>query len=402
MSVMRFLKSHVLQPVLPRAMRPLTPLERQVKALRDLSVFPSVPCDPPVASIDFNVLRICWVIPDFQAGAGGHMTIFRIAHALEQFGHRVQFLIRNPSVHTSGEQARETINQYFQPFKGRVDFLSPELAGLQGDALIATDRYTCFPIEAMNGFVRKFYFVQDYEPSFYPAGTEAFISEQTYWFDFDCLCAGDWLHKLMSERYGRWSVSWPLAPDHTIYRPDEAETRSTRRIAFYARYATPRRAVELGMMALDELAERGVDFEVDFFGQRLGDLSVSYPYRDHGLLTPADLSHLYRSAAVGMVFSATNHSLVNKEMMACGLPVLDLDIEPVRAIFPKETMFFAKPSPNAIADRLETLLGDSSERQRVGTAAQAFVADLSWDKSARIVEEAIKQRLTNAIAKQTR
>lgn len=70
---------------------------------------------------------------------------------------------------------------------------------MSGDALIATDRYTCYAVNAMEQFRRKFYFVRDYEPLFYPAGTEALLTEATYSFDFDCLCAGEWLHNIMSE-----------------------------------------------------------------------------------------------------------------------------------------------------------------------------------------------------------
>ncbi|MGV2131134.1 hypothetical protein ACQZ4P_01060 [Agrobacterium vitis] len=77
-------------------------------------------------------------------------------------------------------------------------------------------------------------------------------------------------------------------------------------------------------MALDILRKRNVDFEVDFFGWPLGKLNFDFPYRDLRILKSQQLAELYREATVGVVFSATNHSLVNKEMMACGLPVMDL------------------------------------------------------------------------------
>ena len=45
------------------------------------------------------------------------------------------------------------------------------------------------------------------------------------------------------------------------------------------------------------------------------------------------LADLYRRATVGVVFSATNYSLIPHEMMACGLPVVELDGESTRADF---------------------------------------------------------------------
>ena len=377
---------------------------------------------PPYESFDASKLRIVFIIPDFKPGAGGHMTIFRVAHYLETFGHQVRFFIQNPTHHTSGEAAKGTINENFQPFEGQVDLFEGETPDAQGDALIATDRYTCYPVQAMEQFIGRFYFVQDFEPSFYPAGAEALLSEATYHLDFDCLCAGDWLSELMSKRYGRWAMSWPLAYDDRIYTlkppsgvgtskrtplgeapsdPNKtADHRSSTRIALYARYVTPRRAVELAILALDILYDRGVRFEVDFFGWPLGKLETRYPYRDHGVLNAEQLAELYRASALGVVFSATNHSLVNKEMMACGLPVVDLDLETVRSIFPPGTLAMAKPTPDGIADELERLLTHPQERDKLARAGLDYVADLSWETSSRQIEDALKTRLDQKRAAQ--
>lgn len=374
-----------------------SPLERQVAQLKKFITYEPSEGVPPSKAFDPARMEVTWIIPDFKAGAGGHMTIFRIASYLERFGHKVSFLIQNPSVHDSGDAAKATINAHFQPFSGNVELFSGESPDRSGDALIATDRYTCYPVRAMQRFRRKFYFVQDYEPSFYPAGTEALLTEETYSFDFDCLCAGEWLNKIMLEKYGRWSMCWPLAFDKTVYHLDDGRTqRGTNRIALYARWVTPRRAVELAFMALEILNKRGVEFEVDFFGWKLGTLQVDFPYRDHGILDSHALAKLYRGSTIGIVFSATNHSLVNKEMMACGLPVIDLDLDTVRSIFPEGTIALAKATPDGIADTIERLLESPDQRDALALAGQKHVETLSWEKSARMVEDAIRTRVTVA------
>jgi len=351
---------------------------------------------PSPRETDLARLKISFVIPDFQPGAGGHMTIFRIGRYLETFGHEVSFLIQNPTVHKTATAAFETINTHFQPFSGSVQLFRDTLPEAHGDALVATDRFTCYPARAMGGFVRRFYLVQDYETQFYAAGAEALLTEATYRFDFDCLCAGDWLHQLMSEKYGRWSVGWPLAFDPAIYNfQEKAGRRSSNRIALYARYVTPRRAVELAFMALESLHKRGVAFEVDLFGFDFDKLALPYPFRNHGVLTAPELAALYRQATLGIVFSSTNHSLVNKEMMACGLPVVDLDLENVRAIFPDDVMAFAPPTPDGIADTIQALLNKPAERDRLQQRGLEFVSDLSWEKSARIVEAALQNRVAH-------
>lgn len=371
-------------------------LEKQVENLRRFVDYRPSGGTPPVGNIDLSKLRITWVIPDFLPGAGGHMTIFRIASYLERFGHDVSFLLQNPSIHHSADAALQTINKHFQPFSGTISLFEGKTPDTEGDALIATDRFTCYPVNAMERFTRKFYFVQDYEPSFYPAGAEALLSEATYHFDFDCLCAGDWLHKRMSD-LGRWSMSWPLAYDASVYNPGLGNPpRRQNRIALYARYVTPRRAVELAFMALEILQKRNLDFEVDFYGWKLGKLNVEFPYRDLGILEAEQLAELYREATIGVVFSATNHSLANKEMMACGLPVVDLNLESVRSIFPNGVIAFADPTPIGIADCLERLLQDAAERERLQAAGLAYVRDLNWEKSARLIEQAIRQRVLEA------
>jgi glycosyltransferase involved in cell wall biosynthesis len=388
-----------LTPHLPRK----TSFEKRVDYLRSYVAYEPSDVEPPFGSLDLSRLRITWVIPDFMPGGGGHMTIFRLASYLERFGHDVRFLIQNPIVHTTPEAACAAINKYFLPFSGPVELFKGHTPNVEGDVLIATDRFTCYPVNAMNGFIRKFYLVQDFEPAFYPAGAEALLSAATYEFDFDCLCAGDWLHDKMSQEYGRWSMSWPLAYDASVYNlGDGSEERASAKIAVYARYVTPRRAVELAFMALEVLWQRGVRFEVDFFGWPLGKLNVSFPYQDCGVLSGPELAQLYRQSTIGVVFSATNHSLVNKEMMACGLPVIDLDLDTVRSIFPVGSIRFAHPSVESIADAMEHLLREPQERDRQRQRALDYVQGLSWEQSARLIEAAIKERVAEQIQGQAR
>jgi glycosyltransferase involved in cell wall biosynthesis len=368
-------------------------LSDRSEAIADFITYTAQPDRAPQALFDSNKMRICWIIPDFVPGAGGHMTIFRIASHLESFGHEITFAIQNPSVHGSGKDAATTINSHFQPFRGRVDLFTRDLPVIEGDALIATDFLSCYPVRSLSGFRRKFYLVQDHETQFHPMGARAFLAENSYTMGFDCLCAGDWLADLIREKFEGWAMSWPLAYDPNVYFSRREEARSERRIAFYCRFLTERRAVELGMLALDLLHARGERFHVDFFGYPLKGLKVKYPFTDHGVLPPSELGRLYRSVDVGMVFSATNHSLVNREMMACGLPVVDLDIESVRRVFPDGAVWRVKPWPEAIADGIQHLLSSRDCREKLTAAGLAHIEGLSWDKSARLIESTIAERI---------
>ncbi|MCM3439159.1 glycosyltransferase, partial [Rothia dentocariosa] len=57
---------------------------------------------------------------------------------------------------------------------------------------------------------------------------------------------------------------------------------------------------------------------------------------------------------------------VSLEMIACGLPVVELDVPSTRAIFKNDEVAFAPPTPYGIADTIEGLLNnpDKMNRQR--------------------------------------
>lgn len=364
------------------------------RTMRDMMAYERKPLAPDERAFNSTKMNIHWVVPDFSPGAGGHMTIFRMAHYLELAGHQLTIWINDPRVHKTPEAAYDDIVKYFQHFAGKVKFVDDSFTDATGDALIATDCWTVWPSLSAANFKRRFYFVQDYEPSFHPMGSHYLAAEATYKEDLDCICAGPWLEKLMQEKYGRWARHFWLAADRNIYSPpSEPRSNPVPRIAFYARHFTARRAVELAMLALEELARREVSFEVDFFGARLNFTAAPFPFIDHGVATPRQLADLFRQADVGVVFSATNYSLVPQEMMASELPLVELKGDNTTCIFPEETVSLAEPDPLKIADALEALLTNPEKRQAQARAGAKWVEQFSWPASARLVEEALQERL---------
>src|SRR5207237_4781121 len=108
----------------------------------------------------------------------------------------------------------------------------------------------------------------------------------TYRGGLDCICNGPWIEQIMRVRYGLWARRFSQAADTSVYRAKPRRAgHGLLRIAFYARIFSDRRAVEIGLLALEMLAERGVKFHVDFFGQ-YQQLFLSAPYSatHHGVL----------------------------------------------------------------------------------------------------------------------
>lgn len=356
------------------------------------------PLAPYTRSFNTESLNIHWVVPDFGPGGGGHMSIFRMIRLLEIFGHRQTVWIQNPSVNNTPQEAWENIRNWYQPInRVIVRMLPDEVEGISGDLVIATDMWTAFPASQMTMMKERFYLIQDYESLFHTHGTFTYVAEMTYRMGFKAVCAGKWLKSICENKFGMWTRSWDLAYDTLPYflgkNTSHSETAAPR-IAFYARATTPRRAVELGIEALNILHERGLVFHVDMFGQNELGTNSRCSHFNHGLLTPSQLGDLYRQCDVGMVFSATNYSLIPMEMMACGLPVVELDVDSTRAVFPDDAVAFAPPTPHKIADTLQKLLESSEVRQKYREAGLRYIAPLSWEKSARSLEAALIEGLS--------
>lgn len=354
---------------------------------------------PPAVLDPENGLDLHWVVPDFPKGSGGHMTIFRMIRHLEQFGHRSTIWIEQPIFHKTTDDAYDDIIKYFQCVESDVRFVDDGFFQTRGDVVIATGWTTAYYVDAARGFAGKYYFIQDHEPEFYPAGTERLLTSQTYDFDLACICASSWLAQIMREEYRRWSRGFDLAYDHDVYsnRRDAPDfehkiTRSNERlkIAVYAREHTARRCVHLALMGLELLGQRRDDFEVHLFGQDEMPFRET-PFRayNHGVLDDKTLAQLYNECDLGLCFSATNYSLVPQEMMACGLPVTELEGQSTRAIFPPDAVTLVGPGPLSICEGISALLDDPARRKAQQAAAADWVRAFDWETSAREIESAL-------------
>ena len=343
-------------------------------------------------------IQINWIIPSFGIGAGGHMTIFRIVQLLESFGHYQTIWIQNADNYASPLDAKKVVTQNYRSIGENVHFrfLPDDVRQISGDVVIATDCWTAFPASCVTNVKGRFYFIQDYEPYFHPMGENYLVAESTYNLGFAALCAGKWLLE-KAKTHGMWAREWDLAADEEYYypltKPNNSGVRRKRRLVFYCRSYTPRRAVALGLAAFKELAQRRNDFEVLLFGEPVSGRNCDFPATELGILSPEQLGDLYRAADVGVAFSSTNYSLIPLEMMACDLPVVELDCESTRAVFPEGAVIHAAATVNGVADALELILDDEEKRRATVMAGRAFVSSVSWNRSARLIENAIIDRL---------
>ncbi|QQK64590.1 glycosyltransferase [Cobetia sp. cqz5-12] len=349
----------------------------------------------PTDSFNKEKMNIHWVIPDFSKGSGGHMTIFRFIRWFELFGHECTIWIVDPQVHKDENSAYEDLIKHFQTIKASVRFVTRNCYPEVGDAVIATGWQTVNVVEHLQGFKEKFYFVQDFEPYFYARGAQSILAEATYQKGLNCICASPWLKQKM-ESYGLWAREFMLAYDHSIYYPQlvSNDTDGKIKIAVYSRHFTERRAVELAYAGLELLASRRDDFEVHLYGSDISQELAPFDCIVHGVLSAPELADLYNYCDIGVCFSATNYSLVPQEMMACGLPLVELDVESTRAIYPEKAVTFALPSAAGICNAINELMDDPGKRKEQAQTAMQWVERFSWEDSAQRAEKAIIEKLS--------
>lgn len=393
------LKIAIAKTSLENVKKPNTSFEHNLKVVLDCSEIEQGlrPAKSSARGFDPYSLRILWVIPDFEKGGGGHTTIFRMIKLFAVKNHQQCVLISNRSSLRNSSQARDMIFRDF--FVANIDVhYRDELDELAFDALdvvVATSFETvklALNIEAST----HFYFVQDYEPYFHPAGSLALLAERTYKADINCICASDWL-KAKMETHGRWATSFRLAVDDSAYYRSNVSAVErdsvVPRIVLYGRSFTARRCVELGIAALIRLVELGEIFHVDIIhGDSIPD-EITLPFSNtrYPTLTPNELAEIYRKGTVGMVFSATNYSLLPQEMLACGLDVVDIISESTAATYPDGVVHLVEPEPWEIARKLQTLI--KGDRSGVSDDVIKEWISYSWDDACAVVNAAFLERL---------
>jgi O-antigen biosynthesis protein len=336
-------------------------------------------------------LHVAAIIPSFKRGSGGHGTIVRLLQGLRELGHDVSVWLEDCEGWHTRESTNATAANFRDWFATGDLTLHGDFAGWQGaDVVLATGWQTVPRVLMLPGAQARAYLVQDHEPDFYPASAQSLWAEQTYRQGLHCIAASAWLAELVRRRYGASASHFDLAPDHRVYAPDGGPRRDDM-VIFYARAATPRRAVPLGLGALEELARRHDAVEIALYGEG-SPLGVSFPHRQLGMLEGRQLSELYSRATVGVVLSLTNPSLVSLEMMACGLPCVELASESMLATFGTEgPLQLAQLDVTSLTDMIERLLNDPARRLALGQRGVESMAQRTWEGAASQLAGTLRQ-----------
>jgi glycosyltransferase involved in cell wall biosynthesis len=338
-------------------------------------------------------LHLAVIVPPFRRGSGGHTSIFQLLSRLERRGHTVSLWIEDHAKEMADQWPgviRYNLREWFAPFGGPVFKDFGEWYG--ADVVVATGWQTVHRAMLLPCCRARAYLVHDHESEFYATSAEARWAEETYSLDLHAICSSPWLADIVRERYGGTTSLFDFGVDHAVYRP-RAVPRRRDTVMFYARNVTPRRAVPLGMLALQELHERRPDVRIVCFGSQ-DPVAAPFPYEHLGIAAPEQLAWAYAEATVGVVLSMTNYSLVPQEMLACGLPCVDLAGFSAEGVFGADGPVELAPfHPVALADAIDHMLVDEVVWRRRSESGLAFVRERTWDHATDQVEAGLRDAL---------
>lgn len=381
-------------PPAGRQIAPQHGADQYTAAARVLSEGPAPLLDPVPGMAERERLRLALVVPPWRRGSGGHNTLFQILSRLERRGHVCSVWVSDLIGETESlwpAVLRGQINEWFAPFEGPVYKGFDDWHG--ADVAMATGWQTVHPTLLLDNCRARAYIVNDHEPEFFPTSTEYRLAEDTYRYGIHCIAASPWLRDLVATRYGASADDFQLGVDHAVYRPRPEIARRHDTVVYYARHSTDRRAVPIGLMALAELHRRRPQTRIVLFGTDKPP-KTTFPYEYLGVLSGPQLAALYNEATVGLCLSLTNFSLMPKEMLACGLPCVELAGVSAESIFGADGPLALAPlDPLELAGAIERLLDDQAEWERRSQAGIEFVATHTWDVATDQVEAGLRHAL---------
>jgi glycosyltransferase involved in cell wall biosynthesis len=342
---------------------------------------------------DKKKLTFNWIMPPPGKGSGGHLNIFRFIEFLEKAGHECRIYMYVSGVHGPVSGVRAIMGDSYPKLKATssMRWLDEDNTMEQADGIFATSWETAYASFNTKIEAKRFYFVQDFEPYFYPVGSFYSFAENTYKLGFFGVTAGGWLSKKLREEYGMKTAHYNFGCDKSMYTYVNSDKR--KEILFYVRPYTERRGFETGVMALDLFHKKHPDFKINLVGWDVSEYDIPFPYTNLKTLELNQLNELYNRCAAGLVMSFTNMSLLPLELLGSGsIPVVNKADNNV-LVSNNPYIAYAENDPVSLARVLsETVSRDNLPAY--ASEASESVEGTTWEDAGRtflsIIEEEIK------------
>ncbi|MBD1878299.1 glycosyltransferase [Coleofasciculus sp. FACHB-T130] len=390
MRIKAFLKKVINQTLLPldSYSRDATALARVIDfSYADISEFQQ----HPERVSKSGTHSVNWYLPSFEnAFYGGVMTILRTADYLFQKGGMHQrFLICGD---INADAVAEKITKVFPALKSAEVIILNSAQAIQNipvsDFSIATLWTTAYVLLKVQNTGLKFYFIQDFEPLFYPAGSTYAQAEATYRFGFYGIANTISLKKIYEIEYDGVSVHFTPCIDTNVFYSENSLKKNDqpKRVFFYGRPGHPRNGFELAVESMRQLKKRygsGVEILSAGANWKPEDYGLGGVLENLGLLNYEATGHLYRSCHIGLSMMMTRHpSYLPFEMMACGVLVVSNVNPSTRWLLRDgENCLLSNPSASCLAETISLAIDKYDEFAHIKKNAVEYMMNYHQDWS---------------------
>ncbi len=340
-----------------------------------------------------SIHTICWLLPDFDyASYAGLYTIFRVINHLQ-----VNYGVDNRIAIVGQPDLRKIRNETSRLFPALNDCPLYEVTDNIAlgklpfvDAAVSSLWTTAYMLLKFNKTYKKFYFIQDFEPYFYPAGSTFAQAAESYKFGFFGITNTQGLKSIYENEYDGVAHSLtPCVDEHVFFLPEIAErtTAAVKKVFFYGRPGHPRNGFELGAAALRELKRRmGEKVDIVSAGAEWSprDYWLDGVVNNLGRLPYEKTGDLYRSCHAGFVMMFTKHpSYLPFELMACGCPVVSNENDATKWFLKDgENCSLTQATATRIAETIKYVLDNEEFSKKITTNAQRNIsqAHSNWSQ----------------------
>lgn len=299
---------------------------------------------------------IAILAPSPIRGSGGVARIYTYAKALNSIGHQCDVYVFDSGSRSAIDLSRDAKSFY------AVDGVHIT-AGLKldkdYDLLIATRWDTAKIVRDMPAQKRA-YLIQDFEACFNPVGDGTVLAENSYLYGLQTITYGRWLALKLHSEFGNAPYYCNFATDLTTFRVKQQMRDRMKKppaICFIYQHDKPRRCPHLGIEALGIVKHLRPDAELYFVGSNESP-KLWYDYTNVGLLSTEGLNDLYNRCHVGFCLSSSNPSCNAFDMMAAGLPSVDLYRENNLFDIPSGGVLLAHQTPESLAEAILYLMSN--------------------------------------------
>lgn len=337
--------------------------------------------------------KITFVIERMAKYSGGQTSILRLGTELAKLGYEVGYIVYKKQ---SQKEMIECATANLSYYQGEM-YTNHFLDKLCSDIVIASSWDTVSFAKSMKGY--KMYFLQDYEPYFFPFGELFLMAKKTYEQGLHMVSLGPWNKEMVEKNcqvlssvdvveFPYESKEYPLCKRN--YKEYSKKSKIT--IAIYLKYYGKRLPCITQYLLSEvkkEFQKDGIELDLKYFGE---DKSFKCAGGENlGMLSKKQLFELYKGADFGLVASMSNISLVPYEMLATGLPLIEFEDGTFPYFFPEESAILISLNPKDLYMKLKKAMKNPEELERMQKNSRNKLKELSWKKTAEQFSDIIEQ-----------